>query len=89
MGQEEGRRECPWDNVLRKAYKACGKEIAKKQIAQPLSFQIFLAASPSSLPLSLGFQAEILSVPVFGKLVDHLPRDRIFLLGPIKLNDGI
>ena len=62
MGQEECRRECLWDDVLRKTVKACGKKIAEKQIARPLSFQIFVAANPSRLPLSFGFQAEIQGV---------------------------
>ena len=30
MGQEEGRRGCPCDEFLRKAFKACGKEIAEQ-----------------------------------------------------------
>jgi hypothetical protein len=37
----------------------------------------------------LSFQAKILGVPLFGKLVDHFPGDWIFLLGSIELNDGI
>ena len=37
MGQEESRRGCPCDNFLRKASKERGKEIAKKQIAQPFT----------------------------------------------------
>ena len=73
MGQEEGRRGCPCDKFLRKTCKACGKEIAEKRIAQPLSFQIFLGPNPSSLPLSLGFQAEILRMPLLGELINHLP----------------
>ncbi len=83
MGQEEGRRGCPCDKFLRKTFKACGKEIAEKQIAQPLSFQIFLGPNPSRLPLSLGFQAEILRVPLFGELVDHFPGDGYFSLDPL------
>src|ERR1700733_9696661 len=37
----------------------------------------------------MGFQAEILRMPLFGKLINHLPGNGIFLLGPIELKDGI
>ena len=89
MGQEEGLRGCLFDKFLPKAFKGCGKEIAQEQIAQALSFQNFLAPNRSTLPLSLGFQAEILRMPLFGKLINHLPSNGIFLLGPIELNDSI
>jgi hypothetical protein len=45
-----------------------------------LSFENLFARNPCTSVLRLGFQAEILSVPLFGNLVDHFPGDWIFLL---------
>jgi hypothetical protein len=89
LGQEESSSSCLYDNFLRKAFKAFRKKIAQEQIAQPYSFQDSLVPNPSAFGLRLSFQAEILCVPLFCKLVDHFPGDWIFLLGPIELNDGI
>jgi hypothetical protein len=89
LGKEDSSSGCLYDNLRRKAFKAPREEIAQEQLAQPYSFQNFLVPNPSTFALGLSFQAKILCVPFFCKLVDHFPGDWIFLFGPIELNDGI